>query len=198
MSVVRVPHPKLLMDITTEQFQKQFKALAARLITADVDALLHSCSLTLVPAGTRIIEYGGPCSTLYLVWQGLLSATIEEGDVKLVLGDIGPGEWVGEVTLIEPGPATASVTCVEDCYLFALSHEAFNRLRASHPGAASLLLHALSLNLAERLRTTSERVIEQIGKSEYRLQDLSAEEKAAKVGVITRLLGMLLGVAKDN
>lgn len=128
----------------------------------------------------------------------MLSASIEDGDVKVVIGDIRPGEWVGEITLIEPGPATASVTCVEESYLLALSHEAFNVLRVGHPGAAGALLHALSLNIAERLRATSERVIEQIGDNEYQLQDMPPKEKAAAVGLITRLLGMLLGIRRDK
>ncbi len=187
------------MDITTEQFRNRFKALAAHVASKnDLEALVRNCSLSLVPAGTRIIAYGGPCSTLYLVWSGMLSASIEDGDVKLVLGDIQPGEWVGEVTLIEPGPATASVTCVEDSYLLALSHDMFNVLRVSHPAAAGALLHALCLNIAERLRATSERVFEQIGDSEYRLQDMTPEKKATAVGHITRLLGMLLGIHRGK
>lgn len=187
------------MEITTTQFRKHFKSLAARFeVTDDIEALLQNCSLSLVPAGTRIIDYGGTCSTLYLVWSGLLTASIEDGDTKLVIGDIQPGDWVGEVTLIEPGPATASVTCVEESYLLALSHDAFNVLRAKHPGAAGALLHALSLNIAERLRATSERVIEQIGSREYRLQDMPPEEKATAVGLITKLLSMLLGIRKDK
>jgi len=187
------------MDITTEQFRYRFKALAARIASKnDLEALVKNCSLSLIPAGTRIISYGEACSTLYLVWNGLLSASIEDGDIKLVLGAIQPGEWVGEVMLIEAGPATASVTCVEDSYLLELSHEAFNKLRASHPAAAGALLHALCLNIAERLRATSERVFEQIGDKEYRLQDMTPEKKATAVGHITRLLGMLLGIHRGK
>jgi CRP/FNR family transcriptional regulator, cyclic AMP receptor protein len=187
------------MEITTVQFRKHFKSLAARFAaTDDIEALLQNCTLSLVPAGTRIIDYGGACSTLYLVWSGLLSASIEDGDVKLMIGNIRPGEWVGEVTLIEPGPATASVTCVEDSYLLAISHDAFNVLRIGRPDAAGALLHALSLNIAERLRATSERVIEQIGNSEYRLQNMPPEEKATAIGLISKLLSMLLGIRGDK
>lgn len=187
------------MDISTTQFKKRFKSLADRFAaTGDIEIMLQNCSLSLLPAGTRIIDYGGTCSTLYLVWSGLLSASIEDGNAKLVLGDIRPGEWVGEITLIEPGPATASVTCVEDSQLLALSHDAFNVLRASRPSAAGALLHALSLNIAERLRTTSERVIEQIGSREYRLQDMPPEEKATAVRLITKLISVLFGIRGDK
>lgn len=187
------------MDITTAQFSKHFKALADQFVRkSDLQALVQHCSLSLVPAGTRIIAYGGVCSTLYLVWSGLLSASIEDDEVKLVLGDVGPGEWVGEVTMIEPGPATASVTCIEDSYLLALSHEVFDKLRASHPAAAGALLRALCLNMTERLRASSDRITEQIGNGEYRLRDMPPEEKASAVGLITALLGILLGIRKGE
>lgn len=187
------------MDITTGQFRNRFRALAAHVAsTNDLEALVRNCSLSLAPAGTRIIDYGGACSTLYLVWSGRLSASIEDDGIRLVLGDVHPGEWIGEVTLIDPGPATASVTCVEDSYLLALSHDTFIALRASHPEAASALLHALCLNIAERLRATSESVFEQIGDREYRLQDMSPEKKATAIGHITRLLGLLLGIRRNH
>jgi CRP/FNR family transcriptional regulator, cyclic AMP receptor protein len=187
------------MEITTAEFRHRFKNLAAEFAAvSDIDVLLQNCSLSIVPSGTRIIDYQGTCSTLYLVWSGLLTASIEDGGTKLVIGDIRPGEWVGEVTLIEPGPATASVSCVEESQLLALSHEKFNTLRVSHPRAASALLHALSLNIAERLRTTSERVIEQIGSSEYRLQDMPPEEKTTAVKKITKLLRLLFGISGDK
>jgi CRP-like cAMP-binding protein len=182
------------MDITAKQFQSRFKALATQFSSpADIDVLLQNCTLTQVPSGTRIITHRGSVSALYLVWSGLLAASIEEGDIHLELGDIRPGQWVGEVTLIDPGPANASVTTTEDSQLLALSHDAFNRLRETHPAVAGALLRALCLNITERLRPTGERVIDQIGSHAYRLHDLPPDEKAKGFRQITSLLVGLLG-----
>jgi len=182
------------MEITAKQFQQQFKPLAAQFrSTADIEKLLEHCSVTSVPAGTRIITYGGTVSTLYLVWSGLLSASIEEGDVKLALGETRPGQWVGEITMIDPGPANASVTAVEDSQLLALSHAEFNVLRDTHPSVAGALLRALCLNITARLRPTGERIVEQIGDAEFRLQDLPPEEKARGLRLVGSLLIGLTG-----
>jgi len=182
------------MDITAKQFQTRFKPLAAQFRTpADIDVLLQNCTLSQVPAGTRIIAYRGPVSSLYLLWDGRLAASVEEGDIKLELGDIHPGQWVGEVTLIDPGPANASVTTVEESQLLAISHETFNRLRETHPAVAGALLRALCLNITERLRPTGERVIDQIGSHAYRLHDLPPAEKAKGFRLLVSLLVGLLG-----
>jgi CRP-like cAMP-binding protein len=182
------------MDITTTQFVRHFGVLARQFPShGDLQAFLDHCTLSLYPAGKSLISYGGECSTLYLVWSGLLSASIEDGQTRLVLGDIRPGEWVGEVTLIEPGRATASVTCVEDSYLLAFSHKSFETLRASHPAAAGALLQGLCLSIAHRLRASSERIAEQIGDGEYRLLEIPSADKASVIGFITRLLSLLLG-----
>jgi len=182
------------MEITAKEFEQRFKALAAQFRSpADIKVLLEHCSMTSVPAGTRIIAYGGAVSTLYLVWTGLLSASIEEGDLKLALGDIRPGQWVGEITMIDPGPANASVTAVENSQLLALSHAEFNVLRDTQPSVAGALLRALCLNITARLRPTGERIIEQIGDAQYRLQDLPPEQKAGGLRLIASLLAGLTG-----
>lgn len=187
------------MDITAKQFVQKFKSLAAQFRShGDIDLLLQHCSQSVVPAGTRIITYGGAVSTLYLLWSGLLSASIEEGDIKLVLGDTRPGQWVGEITLIDPGPANASVTSVEESHLLTLSHARFHALLDSHPSVAGALLRALCLNITERLRPTGERIVEQIGNAEYRLHDLPPEEKARGLRFITSLLTGLHGAPEGG
>ncbi len=187
------------MDITIAQFEKHFRSLARQFpARSDLQAFLNHCALSLYPAGKSLTSYGSECSTLYLVWSGLLSASIEDGQTRLVLGDIRPGEWVGEVTLIEPGSATASVTCVEDSYLLAFSHKAFEELLASHPAAAGALLQGLCLSIAHRLRASSERIAEQIGDGEYRLLEIPSADKANVIGFITRLLSLLLGTHAEK
>jgi len=182
------------MDITPKQFQSRFKALAAQFRSpADINVLLQNCTLSRVPAGTQLIRHRGPVSALYLLWSGRLAASAEEGDVQLELGDIHPGQWVGEVTLIDPGPANASISTMEDSELLTLSHDTFNRLRETHPAVAGALLRALCLNITERLRPTGERVIDQIGNHAYRLHDLPPGEKAKGMRLIASLLVGLLG-----
>lgn len=178
-------------DINADTFARHFSSLAKQFHSPEIlKTILQSMDIDHVPAGTRLIEYDGPCSTLYLVWDGLLSASIEDREGKITLGDIGPGEWIGEVTLIEPGPASASVSTVEDSTLLSMSHEAFSKLRDRHPAAAGALMHTLSLNLAERLRTYGNRAAQEIHAHEFKMKELAPETRANIVKILTNLMGI--------
>jgi len=186
------------MEITPKEFGQRFEILAAYFSdSSDLQTLLQSMTHERVARGTALIRYLGPCATLYLVWDGTLSVSVGADDGKKVtLGDLGPGEWVGEVTMIDPGPSTATVTAVTDCTLLALPHETLNRLRQQHPSAASALLHAFSLNLVERLRAYGEQVLAKVGEAEYQLQPPApAGGKSGAVALLARLMGIHGGQA---
>jgi CRP/FNR family cyclic AMP-dependent transcriptional regulator len=180
-----------IVEVTVDEFTSRFGALAKQFpSSSDLAVVLQSMSFDSVPAGTRLIEYDGPCSTLYLVWDGLLSASLNDGGGKIMLGQIGPGEWIGEVTLIEPGPASATVSCTEDSTLLSMSHETFNKLRNDSPAAAGALMHALSLNLVDRLRAYGKRAAHEIAEGEYALEELAPRERTAIITLIARLMGI--------
>ncbi len=180
------------MEITPGTFKQRFKSAAACFPgSQDLQAFLQDMEVTHVPAGTSLIEQKGECSTLYLVWEGSLAVSIEDSDgQKILLGHIGPGEWVGEVTLIDPGPSTATVMTDSDCVLLSLPHEAFAQMRARHPGAAGALLRMISLNLAERLREHSGEVLQKISDTTYRRLPEITREKRAAAGLLARLKGV--------
>lgn len=136
------------------QFATHFPAIVAGLTPVQLGALLDTMTGLVVSPGTQLIRYHGRSGQLYLVWSGRLRASLENGAQTLVLGDIGPGRWVGEVTVLDHGPATATVTAVEVSTLLALARDDFERLRAEHPAVAARLTQALARNLAQRLRRT--------------------------------------------
>ncbi|MEK6663251.1 MAG: cyclic nucleotide-binding domain-containing protein [Pseudomonadota bacterium] len=185
----------LIMEITPAQFKQRFKSVATRFSNAeDLQALLQHLDVTQIAAGTRLIARSDLCSTLYLVWDGSLSISFKNGDAEMVLGNVGPGEWMGEVALLDPAPAITSVTAALDTNLLALSHEQFATLRKAHPNAASALLHALSTDMAERLRTYASRA-----RREYRRDapEVLVGHTEDKLGTI-ELLRTLMGIAGET
>jgi CRP-like cAMP-binding protein len=140
--------------VDSAQFAAHFPAIAAGLSQAQLKALLDGVTKLVVSPGTQLIRYHGRSGQLYLVWSGRLRASLESGAHTLVLGDIGPGRWVGEVTVLDHGPATATVTATEVSTLLVLARDDFERLRAQHPELAARLVQALARNLAQRLRHT--------------------------------------------
>jgi len=183
------------MQPTAEEFRRRFKAIAGQFTsTAQLDLLLQKMAPTPVRAGTEIVQYEGPSSTLFLLWDGALSVSIGKGSESVTLGAIGPGEWIGEITLIEPGPASATVTTKEDSTLLALPHETFRQLEQSEPNIASALLHAISLSLAERLRATSSQVSRCVSGESLASKTLKPPERAS----IARLIADLMGIQRRH
>jgi len=67
-----------------------------------------------------------------------------------------PGEFFGEMGLIDDEPRSASVVAIEDTELLLISREAFTQIAFSHP----VVMFNLMRTLSGRLRDTNERFVE--------------------------------------
>ncbi len=145
---------------TAAQFQRAFPKLFANCHSNDVQILLKTFTPTgNIPAGTVLIQQGQPSDCLYLVCSGLVTVVLESDAKHFNLGLISRGQWVGDVSLIEPGPASATVSVLENATFMCMNSSDLNVLRESHPRTASRLLNTLSMELANRLRVSSSMAI---------------------------------------
>ena len=91
---------------------------------------------------TREGSFGNDC---YVVASGQAKVTIGDAPVGLV----GPGECVGEMAFLDPGPRTATVTAETPMELYVLSAREFRDLLGVSPDIARKIATAL----ARRLRS---------------------------------------------
>jgi CRP/FNR family cyclic AMP-dependent transcriptional regulator len=99
------------------------------------------------PAGTVIAREGEPGIGLFV---------IEEGDADVTIGgrkkaSLGPGDFFGEIALLDGGPRTATVTAKTDVKLLGLTEWVFRGLMQEHPAIAIKTLEAM----AGRLRSVT-------------------------------------------
>ncbi|MDP9330496.1 MAG: cyclic nucleotide-binding domain-containing protein [Actinomycetota bacterium] len=99
------------------------------------------------PAGTVIAREGDPGVGLFIIAEGTTDVTIG-GRRKAKLG---PGDFFGEIALLDGGPRTATVTATTDVKLLALTEWVFRGLMIEHPGIAVKALQAM----AGRLRSAT-------------------------------------------
>ena len=84
--------------------------------------------------GLRLFSQGDAADGLYLLIHGRLRASVTAGDgSEEVLGDVAPGEAVGEMALLGDGVRTAHVDAVRDSRLLRLDVEAFHGVASRHP-----------------------------------------------------------------
>jgi len=98
-------------------------------------------------AGTIIAREGDPGVGLFVIVDGKAEVTIG-GKRKAMLG---PGEFFGEIALLDGGPRTATVTATTDIELLGLTEWVFRGLMQEHPKIAIKTLEAM----AGRLRNAT-------------------------------------------
>jgi CRP/FNR family transcriptional regulator, cyclic AMP receptor protein len=115
------------------------------------------------PAGTALFNYGDPGDSLYIVRAGEVEIFFKnDTGERIVLETARPGDFFGEISLLDGGPRTASALVTEDLHAVVVDRgdlEEFLRLR---PAAAMELLTAAGRRLRESaklLRHTASRNI---------------------------------------
>lgn len=95
------------------------------------------------PAGTVLMHQGRPGYECFVLVTGQATVT-RDGQV---LAQLGPGEVIGEMSLLDTAPRSATVTLDTDAELLVLDTASFDRLLEEAPVAKAMLR-----SLAERLR----------------------------------------------
>lgn len=111
------------------------EALNSRLVPVSLDG------------GAVLMREGEEPDGLYVVRAGRLLAHRGAGAERVVLGEIGRGEVVGEAALVTARPRVATVVALRDTELLHLSVEAFESLVAEHPS----VLRPVAAQVVQRL-----------------------------------------------
>ena len=124
--------------------------LFADLTLADVVQLCRSSRRVHALPGDLVIEEGAPGDSLYVVLSGALEITKREGARDVVLATRRGGESIGEMSLLERTPRSASARAVEPSELLEISPAALRSVIEKNPSTAMAVLRTV----AQRLRST--------------------------------------------
>jgi signal transduction histidine kinase len=110
----------------------------------------------LVHAGTSLFEEGTQGDRFYVILEGEMEVTRQEGGQTVTLAVLGPGGFLSEMSLLESRPRTASARALQDTALIAIEPEHFRDLLHRSPGAAMNMLKTVTA----RLRSTESSLVE--------------------------------------
>jgi CRP-like cAMP-binding protein len=103
-------------------------------------------------AGAEVIREGATQDRLYIVVLGKLAVTALVDGREVSLNESSAGECIGEISLLSPGPATASVRALEKTTLWSMNAEGFRTYVGEHVGGAGALLLGMASCLCQRVR----------------------------------------------
>ncbi len=120
---------------------------------SDVDWITTAGQVQPVAGGQLLIHEGQPTEFIYLTLEGSLAVTTAAQPGK-ALATLGPGEVLGEISLLDSRPPTASVAAATDSRVLRIPRTTLNAKLNADTGFAARFYRALAVFLAQRLRAT--------------------------------------------
>lgn len=100
-----------------------------------------------VPAGETVVEQGDEGDAFYVIVSG--SADVRQADRSIA--SLAPGDFFGEIALIDGKPRSATVLAIDDLVLLRVWRAPFLRLLDEQPATR----HAILTALTQRIRTAA-------------------------------------------
>ncbi|HET6438068.1 MAG TPA: Crp/Fnr family transcriptional regulator [Anaeromyxobacter sp.] len=151
------------------------------------------------PKGAVLCREGDPGRQMYVIQSGRVTISKRVGDVEKVLTTLGPGEFFGEMSILNNKPRSATATCAEAAKLLVIDAKTFeamirgnaeiairlikklaDRLQETNEQIETLLFHDSSSRVVHFLATAAERAAAGPG---GRRVEVAAAELAGRVGV---------------
>lgn len=123
----------------------------------------------------EVITAGQPVLSLMIVIEGVLEVFLPSGKREQI-AVLGPGEVIGDMTLLEDRPPSVSVKCKETTHLLVLPHSVLRARFSEDPAFAGRFFEGMAKTLSQRLRQTNSR----LAAVKFNEQDLSSAGGAWK------------------
>ncbi len=128
--------------------------LFACLNEQELEALEKAAVRKKFPRNTVLFSKGDTSDSLYIICSGKVKVIINDQEGKeVILSMLGPGEFCGEMALLDGQPRSACVMTKEPSELLIISKDDFMRIFSSNPLAFGLLK-----GLIQRLREANKQI----------------------------------------
>ena len=119
--------------------------LFAECTRAEITEVALSADEREAPEGDRLTEEGRPGREFFILVEGAVD--VSRGGKKL--GDLGPGDWFGEMAILRYKPRTATVTATSPIRLLVISDRDFRQVVETTPRIALKVLRSVAQRLED-------------------------------------------------
>jgi CRP/FNR family cyclic AMP-dependent transcriptional regulator len=120
-------------------------ALFSGCSTKELEKVAKASDEIRMTAGTLIVDQGQTGREAFVVLEG--EVEVKRNNRKVAT--LGPGSVVGELSLLDHGPRTATAICATDCTLLVIDQRRFLGVLDSVPAITHKLLAALAAKIRD-------------------------------------------------
>lgn len=123
---------------------------------SDLEYLARNMTQKLYPSGEKLIRQGEAGDSMFILSEGLLHACLNTNSTgkEIKVGQIIPGEFFGEMSLLTGAPRSATIVAVTEVVAHEITKENMNTLLTRRPEVAE----TISTVIAERRLRNSEKM----------------------------------------
>lgn len=104
------------------------------------------------PKGAVVFAEAMVAESMWIIAEGQVSLVAKtKSGTDVALAEVGPGAFLGELSLLAPGQRLCSASALTPVKAFELRHTDFHKLLASKPQACAKLVMAIAGHLATKL-----------------------------------------------
>ncbi len=119
---------------------------------ASIDSIGRLTRPAAFGSGDVLVREGDPGDSFIILVSG--RAVVDQGGQRI--REMGAGEFLGEISLIDHGPRTATVTALEPIEALAVGADDFGRLMDDHPAVRLAILTALTQRIRRQAAAISD------------------------------------------
>lgn len=121
----------------------------------DLQTLSNECSEASFKKDELVFPEESPGDKMYIIRQGSVKVfkTIKNNETTLAI--LNPGEFFGEMALLDGRPRSAAAKAIEEVKVLVISTKNFENLREKSPRVALLIMDVLVRTLSARLRQSN-------------------------------------------
>ncbi len=116
------------------------------------------CKVRNVRAGDVLFEQGSAGRSLFMIESGTLDVYLERDTGREHIAQYGAWDVVGEISLLDPAPRSATVVARENSTLYEVLGEDFEALLVAFHPAAYKLVRGVSRLVCQRIRWANTRL----------------------------------------
>jgi CRP-like cAMP-binding protein len=148
-------------------------ALLENFTPSEVQLLSHFMEVYRAPEGTEVIREGDGGDFMLIVIEGRIEVRKRDRfNTPQLIALVEPGRSLGEMSMIDGEPRFATCVAAAPTLVAVLSRESLARIIVEQPMLGAKILMELVLMLSQRLRATSDRLMELLDEQGQRASGL--------------------------